>query len=228
MKSILTSGGGRLRAFSQGFTLAEVLITIGVIGVVAALTLPVLISNHRKQVIETRLQKFYTTFNQAILLAENKYGEVEYWDNADLDSPSGSIDWFNKYLAEFFTSKDIIVLPNYSYTRYIKLSDGSAFGMRFGDKSSVTNFDIYFFPNVSDIEYCMVNSSGSASRDCCGRKYFTFRFTPQNRLKPYGNNIDTISRETLINYCSSTNKNYCTALIMRDGWKILKSYPRRI
>lgn len=222
------SGGGRLRAFSQGFTLAEVLITIGVIGVVAALTLPVLISNHRKQVIETRLQKFYTTFNQAILLAENKYGEVEYWDNADLDSPSGSIDWFNKYLAEFYTSKDIEELSNSSYTRYIKLSDGSAFGMRFGDKSSVTNFDIYFFPNSSDIDFCMLNTSNSASKDCCGRKYFTFRFTAQNGLRPYGTNIYSLSRETLKTYCSESNKNYCTALIMHDGWKILKDYPRRI
>ena len=33
-----------------GFTLAEVLITLGIIGVVAALTMPVLIENHKKQV----------------------------------------------------------------------------------------------------------------------------------------------------------------------------------
>ena len=33
------------------FTLAEVLITLGIIGVVAALTLPALISNYKKQVL---------------------------------------------------------------------------------------------------------------------------------------------------------------------------------
>lgn len=32
-----------------GFTLAEVLITLGIIGVVAAITMPVLIANHRKK-----------------------------------------------------------------------------------------------------------------------------------------------------------------------------------
>ena len=42
------------------FTLAEVLITLGVIGVVAALTLPTLIKNHEKHVIETQLKKTYS------------------------------------------------------------------------------------------------------------------------------------------------------------------------
>ena len=52
------------------FTLAEVLVTLGIIGVVAALTMPSLIQNHNKQIIETRLKKFYSTINQAILMAE--------------------------------------------------------------------------------------------------------------------------------------------------------------
>lgn len=218
----------------NAFTLAELLITLGIIGIVAALTIPNLMANHRKQVIETRLQKFYSVFNQAILLAENKYGEIEYWDNADLFTPSGSGDWFNKYLAEFFTSKDVEVLSSSYYTSWIKLSDGSAFGMRFGNMTEETNFDMYFFPNASDIEKCMVNTSATVDRDCCGRKYFTFHFTPQNRLRPYGSSITTLSRDTLIDYCSgksgsgTSGRNYCTALIMRDGWKILKDYPRRI
>ena len=39
------------------FTLAEVLITLGIIGVVAAMTLPSLIANHQKQVYVTGLKK---------------------------------------------------------------------------------------------------------------------------------------------------------------------------
>lgn len=49
----------------SGFTLAEVLITLGIIGVVAVLTLPMLISNHQKRVTETQLKKFYSTWSQA-------------------------------------------------------------------------------------------------------------------------------------------------------------------
>ena len=41
----------------HAFTLAEVLITLGIIGVVAAMTLPTLIQNHQKQVYATQLKK---------------------------------------------------------------------------------------------------------------------------------------------------------------------------
>lgn len=44
----------------SAFTLAETLITLGIIGVVAGLTIPTLISNYRKHVVETRLEKFYS------------------------------------------------------------------------------------------------------------------------------------------------------------------------
>ena len=49
----------------KAFTLAEVLITLGIIGVVAALTLPTLIQNHQKQVYVTQLKKAYSTINNA-------------------------------------------------------------------------------------------------------------------------------------------------------------------
>lgn len=54
-------------SFNKGFTLAEVLVTLGIIGVVAALTMPTLIDNHRKAVTETRLEKFYSLMSQAVL-----------------------------------------------------------------------------------------------------------------------------------------------------------------
>ena len=52
------------------FTLAEVLITLGIIGVVAALTLPSLIENHKKQVIVSRLNKVYSTLGNAFITAK--------------------------------------------------------------------------------------------------------------------------------------------------------------
>ena len=46
------------------FTLAEVLITLGVIGVVAALTMPSLIANYQKKVWVNQLKKTYATLNE--------------------------------------------------------------------------------------------------------------------------------------------------------------------
>lgn len=48
------------------FTLAEVLITLGVIGVVAALTMPSLIANYKKQVYVTQLKKSISTIEQGL------------------------------------------------------------------------------------------------------------------------------------------------------------------
>lgn len=50
----------------NGFTLAEVLITLGIIGVVAAMTLPTLIQNHQKRSLEVATQKFYSMMSQAV------------------------------------------------------------------------------------------------------------------------------------------------------------------
>ncbi len=56
------------------FTLAEVLITLGVIGVVAAMTLPTLIQNHRSQVLKNQFKKAYSILGQAVALAGNEAG----------------------------------------------------------------------------------------------------------------------------------------------------------
>jgi prepilin-type N-terminal cleavage/methylation domain-containing protein len=50
------------------FTLAEVLITLGVIGVVAAITMPTLIGNYKKTVLATQTKKVYSTWSQALKL----------------------------------------------------------------------------------------------------------------------------------------------------------------
>lgn len=45
----------------NAFTLAEVLITLGIIGVVAAMTIPSLIGHYRARVFESQLKKAYST-----------------------------------------------------------------------------------------------------------------------------------------------------------------------
>ena len=49
------------------FTLAEVLVTLGIIGVVSAMTVPTLMQNYQRQSYVTQLHKTYNEFSQAIL-----------------------------------------------------------------------------------------------------------------------------------------------------------------
>lgn len=64
---------------AYAFTLAEILITLGIIGVIAGLTIPNLIANYEKQAAEVRLKKDFSTFANALKLAENEHGNVEDW-----------------------------------------------------------------------------------------------------------------------------------------------------
>ena len=57
------------------FTLAEVLITLGIIGVVAALTLPALIQNNRNKELQTGLKKAYSVISQALDMYQAETGE---------------------------------------------------------------------------------------------------------------------------------------------------------
>ena len=49
----------------KGFTLAEVLITLGIIGVVAAMTMPTLINNINNKQNIAALKKAYSLISQA-------------------------------------------------------------------------------------------------------------------------------------------------------------------
>lgn len=57
-----------------GFTLAEVLITLGIIGVVAAITIPTLMQKADKQQYLTRLKKAYAQTNEALKLMSADMG----------------------------------------------------------------------------------------------------------------------------------------------------------
>ena len=67
----------------RGFTLAEVLITLAIIGVVAAIAIPSVISNSQQQEFKTGLRKAVSVLNSAITMNMAIDGESPY-DNADL------------------------------------------------------------------------------------------------------------------------------------------------
>lgn len=59
----------------SGFTLAEVLITLGIIGIVAAMTLPSVINNSRNKQLEAGLKKAYSVIGQALDMYQAETGE---------------------------------------------------------------------------------------------------------------------------------------------------------
>lgn len=76
----------------NGFTLAEVLITLGIIGVVAAMTMPTLIQKQQEKAKVTALKKFYSTISQAYEFAVMEHGTPDLW-NSDLNNSENLISY---------------------------------------------------------------------------------------------------------------------------------------
>lgn len=72
------------------FTLAEILIVVSIVGIVAELTLPALIQNAQEKAIVSNTQKAFTVFSQAIKMSVIENGPIETWGCADNSC------WFNK------------------------------------------------------------------------------------------------------------------------------------
>jgi len=225
------------------FTLAEVLITLGIIGVVSAITIPNIMSNYRKHVVETRLVKFYTTTNQAIKLAEVDYGDKTSWDKIGVGwakNEDGTYDttknevlpWFEKYLKPYMKySHDEV--DNDDGRVLVYLLDGSM--VRLCSDAFI------FYPNGDTYK----KIKDKKIKEFYGKNAFTFYFQPsaQNKsgerhknmgVEPYkygwtlDKNRDSLFNNSAFGCKANPVKNqgaYCTALIQMNGWKIPKDYP---
>ena len=109
----------------KAFTLAEVLITLGIIGVVVSMTLSVLISEYKKEVTVNKLRHVYSLLKNAESMAVKDYGDMSGWDFI-AQSPSGQHPSLNtsvitKYYFPYLKTHKC------KYTASIKSSTGVQF-----------------------------------------------------------------------------------------------------
>ena len=86
----------------KGFSLSETLIALAIIGVVAAVTMPLVIKNHQKQVTVTKLKKIYSTLNQAMQNSIAENGDAINWvDTNQTLNYNNMKAYFDKYWAPY-------------------------------------------------------------------------------------------------------------------------------
>ena len=216
------------------FTLAEVLITLGIIGVVASLTLPSVVTNYQKKRTVNKLKSTYSILCNAIQMAKVDYGDdVNQWELPDGIDEKASSDYFaEKYLMPYLKiAKDCNpyvareCLPtNVQYNRTFILSNGSIISVH-----ASREYDLRVGMNL------YIN--GYKKKMSKGRDWFQIELgggdgnlgLDKNDLLPYGYKVGA----PRTNYtavggtsCSKTgSKDRCFALIMYDGWKISDDYP---
>lgn len=227
----------------EGFTLAEVLITLGIIGVVAALTIPNVIAGYEKQVTISKLQKSSSILNQAFKLSEFDNGESVYWNIGSGNATAYFAKYWKPYLkilhicdnekqcgyksnAPWYRANgklDIIHVILKAWRESVILSDGT-FMSGFtgaGFDSSVNEDDNNYTEGASSLILIDINGGGKPNK--FGRDVFYFERVNGKGVLPYGYGDDD---DTINDDCSKDNFGYkCAAKIMRDGWKINDDYP---
>ena len=205
----------------DGFTLAEVLITLGIIGVVAAMTMPTLISNHRKSTISAKLKKFYTVMSQAVILAEAEQGaSPSLWDSFSSSYNGEEMEaWFNKYLKSHLNV--LSVIPKSGGYVYVALNDGSGF-IIFNHFQSVDSIHVY---------YCIDFKKCTAKTD--GKNIFTFRFINE-KFSTYVEGttltIDELMSPSAFCGCSKEQgvPHSCSTVLQKNNWEFPDNYPFKI
>ena len=226
----------------KGFTLAEVLITLGIIGVVAALTIPTVITNYKKSQIEARLKKLYTVMNQAVLLSKAH----DTWTQPPTDKRfdhEALNDWLQSALYPYLTDARPIQRPNIDHPVFDDSSN------RFGPLVSLSDGTILDFKNIEQVHvYADINGLKGPNKSGVDIFYFFLDYEPSQRgyFYPagyfrkindegeYGEGYAYNNRDKMLENCKEDehNKDFnnrtCALLIMHDGWQIKDDYPVRL
>ena len=90
------------------FTLAEVLITLGIIGVVAALTIPTLISNYQQFVLNVQFKKTYSLITQTVDNVNLDFGYLPqcYYSNNNMSNAVSNE--CEKFYESFFNKLKVV------------------------------------------------------------------------------------------------------------------------
>jgi len=211
------------RLQAGAFTLAEVLLTLAIIGVVAALTIPAVVTKVTKDQYVVGLKKAYNTLKAVEREAIQEHGPVVNWD-----WPSNVTTNFERYFLPYFD-----VLKNcgaaeekgcfaeehtringspwttdFNSTSFYKIvtSDGMSWAYLNSGYSDSLNVRGWFYVDVN----------GLKGPNRLGRDIFSFDFFPSNLgIKPSGSyenfvTIDPISTSDVDSDCNtSSGSNYC-------------------
>ena len=217
------------------FTLAEVLITLGIIGIVAAMTIPTLISNYQKKQTVTKLQKAISIFNQAYKMSFDEVGNPSPQEAFDM----GPTKYINTYWAPYLKINNIcttysdcgydsltpITLPSGNKDGANIISERTRIGVQTMDGITYIIFTSPWNSNDNDFttpsNYVWVDLNGGEKPNKYGRDLFMLTRVENKGVFPYGYDLtnDRVNSE-----CLSSGYT-CAEKIRRAGWEIDKSYP---
>ncbi len=215
--------------FKKAFTLSEVLITLVVIGVIAAVTVPTITAGHKKTETISKLKKALSVVNQVLQRSTMDNGYVDAWDTP---KEVGLTKYMERYWHPYFSN--IKICNSYTDCYYesnkpFKNPNGSASTATFVIANKrvpfLTDDNILYSIEPSEgYFYMIVDINGANKPNKVGRDVFLFEFDTEGKsIRPYGHSA---SYEELNTNCKKgQNGFYCSAKIAADSWEIKDDYP---
>ena len=231
----------------SAFTLAEVLITLAIIGVVAAMTIPTLVANYEKKLSVVRFQKAYAEIIQAVKLAEAEYGSMNTWTfgNASPDDMLASTKYFFENYLKIKTNKSCFPVSEECWATTYTI-DGlpsfkSTMSQPSGYSAVMTKSGYTIFSQIGQGQHnIVIDTNGKNKPNKLGKDVFLLIFDTDkqyvgvtHRSKQYDSEEERIEERD--KYCSSECESNggighwcgisCGAVIFDNNWKIPENYP---
>jgi len=221
------------------FTLAEVLITLGIIGVVAAMTIPNLIAGQQKRATVTKLQRAISVLNQTYKLSFDEVGELDAETTKDFDSK----EYFNTYWAPYIkvltyctTSKVCGYDTDTPWTQTNNQKSGW-YVVEPRLRSTFMTMDGFVYviflatwadasgKNKNALYQVIVDLNGAAKPNKFGKDVFWLSRVQEDGggIRPYC--YDKTDVEVNADCSKSGVGECCAEKIRRAGWEIEKDYP---
>ena len=208
-----------------GFTLAEVLITLGIIGVVAALTMPALINITNKKELETAFKKQYSILQQAVMTIKNEDDQEFTYENYGYSS--GNTRFGTRLAEQFKSAQDCgninenvgcILKEEDGNFAYYKTLNGNAISSAFFDDGGFISTDgtMYLIEQGAQVNFTgflvSIDVNGYKKKpNKMGYDLFMFQITKDGKVLPMGTEGTywgtKSQRESYCNKNSTSNQN---------------------
>ena len=230
----------------MAFTLSEVLITLGIIGVVSTLTLPNLTNNYRKNVAITKLEKGYAQLAQAYeqmldSVGDAATGQYQIAEEGQ-DENDNAKAYFNHYWRGFL--KAPIYCASYSDCGYASNTPfsnikGNAMDLKVYDKQKkatfMTNEGIVYMVNFAKAgsdtnttdasNIVLMDITGGKTPNVIGKDVFVFVRTEDDGLMPYNYTTED-SKSDIYNECIGQKEGSEEGVTVGDGYMCAEFFRR--
>lgn len=225
----------------KGFTLSEVLVTLGIVGVISVLTVPAVMKNYRKKVYVSKLKQTYSQITDATrAIMADEQADSFYQTTAGVSSncadpanPRGACYFLRNYFKTVKENCNVLTDDTDAARAKLCVSVGS--NKKPTDSNAYTNLSGGNAGTLAG-QYCVQTTSGAAIcqgyRLKNGQPNVTFNIDINGPEKPNITGYDVFYLEvkpdgTLVDYdetsannCGVSSSAGCFERVVRDGWKI--------